>query len=216
MSSSNSQPSASNDSATQARALNGAIARVGRRLEPLLSGPRKGELRARLSALEHAQLSVCSSYTVAALFYVLLKTHGINPREHPIKQELDRVQRYVGKLREHSRAAQQAAAQQAGGDGDAGAGEKPRTACAGSTRLDRAAAGRLINGALASDATWQRARRRGGNGSADGAAASGAGTGAGKRQRAGEAGGPGEAAAKPSKRNKKAPAKRKKAPKRQG
>ncbi|XP_022206397.1 nuclear nucleic acid-binding protein C1D-like [Nilaparvata lugens] len=37
------------------------------------------------------------SFTVTSLFYAYLKTQGIDPNEHPVKQELDRIKTYIAK-----------------------------------------------------------------------------------------------------------------------
>ncbi|RZF36622.1 hypothetical protein LSTR_LSTR007325 [Laodelphax striatellus] len=37
------------------------------------------------------------SFTVTSLFWAYLKTQGVDPNEHPVKQELDRIKQYIAK-----------------------------------------------------------------------------------------------------------------------
>ncbi|XP_043911868.1 nuclear nucleic acid-binding protein C1D isoform X3 [Protopterus annectens] len=42
----------------------------------------------KLDPLEQAKLDLVSAYTLNSLFWVYLITQGVNPKEHPVKQEL--------------------------------------------------------------------------------------------------------------------------------
>jgi len=40
------------------------------------------------------------AYTINTLFYVYLKTQGVSPTNHPVKQELERIKLYIKKMKE--------------------------------------------------------------------------------------------------------------------
>ncbi|NXY34708.1 C1D protein, partial [Pomatorhinus ruficollis] len=42
-----------------------------------------------------AKLDLVSVYTLNSMFWVYLATQGINPKEHPVKQELERIRTYI-------------------------------------------------------------------------------------------------------------------------
>lgn len=52
-----------------------------------------------MSSLENAELQVGLAYAVASLYFTHLLTQGIDPSDHPIRQELDRIQLYFKKVR---------------------------------------------------------------------------------------------------------------------
>eukprot|EP00064_Thunnus_orientalis_P002818 superscaffoldBa00000218_g2826 len=41
-----------------------------------------------------------SAYTLNSLFWMYLVTQGVNPREHGIKQELERIRTYMNRVKE--------------------------------------------------------------------------------------------------------------------
>lgn len=51
-----------------------------------------------LSELEGAKLNVTLAYAIAVVFYIYLRTTGTNPKEHPVKGELDRIKNYFRKI----------------------------------------------------------------------------------------------------------------------
>eukprot|EP00967_Tisochrysis_lutea_P133016 scaffold232842_cov32-Tisochrysis_lutea.AAC.1 len=53
-----------------------------------------------LSPLESARLHLMVAYTINTLFYMYLKTQGIEATNHPVMEELDRVKAYVRKVKE--------------------------------------------------------------------------------------------------------------------
>merc|ERR1711933_391310 len=67
-------------------------------LDPLLAKS-VPEVSRKLAPLENAELQVGLAYTVASLYFSHLLTQGVDPADHPIKQELDRIQLYFKKLR---------------------------------------------------------------------------------------------------------------------
>ena len=53
--------------------------------------------RDRLDALGNAKLRIAMAYGISSLYYMLLRTQGENPLQHPVKGELDRIKGYVQK-----------------------------------------------------------------------------------------------------------------------
>ncbi|XP_007551151.1 nuclear nucleic acid-binding protein C1D [Poecilia latipinna] len=68
-------------------------------LEKLMSMSRN-DLMQKLDPLEQAKLDLMSVYTLNSLFWMYLVTKGINPREHGIKQELERIRTYMNRVKE--------------------------------------------------------------------------------------------------------------------
>lgn len=91
-------------------------------LEQLMSMPRN-DLLQKLDPLDQAKLDLMSAYTLNSLFWMYLVTQGINPREHGIKQELERIRTYMNRVKEIT--------------------EKKKAA-----RLDKGAAARFVRSAL--------------------------------------------------------------------
>ncbi|XP_051868066.1 nuclear nucleic acid-binding protein C1D [Pristis pectinata] len=68
-------------------------------LKSLMSAPRS-ELLQKLDPLEQAKLDLASAYALNSLFWIYLVTQGINPKEHAVKQELERIRTYMNKVKE--------------------------------------------------------------------------------------------------------------------
>uniref|UniRef100_A0A3Q2QI87 Nuclear nucleic acid-binding protein C1D n=1 Tax=Fundulus heteroclitus TaxID=8078 RepID=A0A3Q2QI87_FUNHE len=68
-------------------------------LEKLMSLSRN-DLVQKLDPLDQAKLDLMSVYTLNSLFWMYLVTQGINPREHGIKQELERIRTYMNRVKE--------------------------------------------------------------------------------------------------------------------
>jgi len=49
--------------------------------------------------LENAKLDLMVAYTANSLFWTYLITQGIDPKTHPIKDELLRIKQYMGKIK---------------------------------------------------------------------------------------------------------------------
>eukprot|EP00930_Biecheleria_cincta_P006210 TRINITY_DN107193_c0_g1_i1.p1 TRINITY_DN107193_c0_g1~~TRINITY_DN107193_c0_g1_i1.p1 ORF type:complete len:304 (+),score=73.82 TRINITY_DN107193_c0_g1_i1:31-912(+) len=79
-------------------AVQAALQTVERHLEPLLAKSPK-EVSRNLAALENAELQVSLAYAVTSLYFCHLLTQGVDPADHPIRQELDRIQLYFKKVR---------------------------------------------------------------------------------------------------------------------
>ena len=46
------------------------------------------------------KVDLVSTYTLNSVFWVYLATQGINPKQHPVKQELERIRVYVNRVKE--------------------------------------------------------------------------------------------------------------------
>ncbi|CAK6960773.1 nuclear nucleic acid-binding protein C1D [Scomber scombrus] len=68
-------------------------------LEKLMSMPRN-DLTQNLDPLDQAKLDLMSAYTLNSLFWMYLVTQGLNPREHGIKQELERIRTHMNRVKE--------------------------------------------------------------------------------------------------------------------
>mmetsp|Transcript_11236 Transcript_11236/g.22823 ORF Transcript_11236/g.22823 Transcript_11236/m.22823 type:complete len:184 (-) Transcript_11236:162-713(-) len=99
-------------------ACRAALDAVEGHLEPLLSKS-SSEVARQLAPLEHAELQVSLAYAVGSLYFCHLLTQGVNPAEHPLKQELDRIQLYFKKVRSAADEAKQKQAEQQRGEADA-------------------------------------------------------------------------------------------------
>ncbi|SPO42610.1 related to LRP1 - nuclear exosome-associated nucleic acid binding protein [Moesziomyces antarcticus] len=88
------------------------------------------ELHGRLDA---ARMQVSVAYVLMDLVWILLKTKGVDPTNHPVMQELERVKSYFGKIKRVQ-------------DDE----KEPKNEQKGS-RVDKSAAGRFIRAALAGE-----------------------------------------------------------------
>ncbi|XP_064603647.1 nuclear nucleic acid-binding protein C1D-like [Liolophura sinensis] len=80
-------------------AFDDSLTRLEASLEPLLSVPRN-ELSEKLCALDQAKIDLLSAYALNSMFWMYLNTCGENPKDHGIKQELDRIRTYMGRVKE--------------------------------------------------------------------------------------------------------------------
>ncbi|XP_073248421.1 nuclear nucleic acid-binding protein C1D-like [Porites lutea] len=58
------------------------------------------DLKEKMNPLESAKLDLVVAYAINSMFWMYLTTQGVNPREHPVKSELDRIKKYMGKVKE--------------------------------------------------------------------------------------------------------------------
>jgi len=89
------------DTQNKVVACRSALLAVENHLEPLLA-LNSAEVKRKLPPLETAELHVSVAYTVASLYFCHLLTQGTDPGDHPIRQELDRIQKYFKKVRAKS------------------------------------------------------------------------------------------------------------------
>ncbi|KAJ0005204.1 hypothetical protein NQD34_011418 [Periophthalmus magnuspinnatus] len=83
----------------QLTGFDSAVSSVKNMLDTLISMPRN-DLLQKLDPLDQAKLDLMSVYTLNSLFWMYLVTRGINPRDHGIKQELERIRTYMNKVKE--------------------------------------------------------------------------------------------------------------------
>uniref|UniRef100_A0A8D1EIP6 Nuclear nucleic acid-binding protein C1D n=1 Tax=Sus scrofa TaxID=9823 RepID=A0A8D1EIP6_PIG len=60
----------------------------------------RNELLQTLDPLEQVKEDLVSAYTLNLIFGVYLATRGVNPKEHPVKQELERTRVYMNRVKE--------------------------------------------------------------------------------------------------------------------
>ncbi|MBN3320248.1 C1D protein, partial [Atractosteus spatula] len=76
-----------------------SVSSVNNMIKTMMSIPRS-ELLQQLGPLEQAKLDLVSAYSLNSLFWIYLVTQGINPKEHAVKQELERIRTYMNKVKE--------------------------------------------------------------------------------------------------------------------
>ncbi|PHZ15413.1 uncharacterized protein RHIMIDRAFT_234763 [Rhizopus microsporus ATCC 52813] len=118
------------------RALRTRIQVVRDHLEPLMARP-LNETYSKLSMTEKYELQVLLSYTLNTLYYIYLRGNGSDPQKHVVLKELQRVQRYIQKLKEHQ-----------------GKEQKPNM------KVDKDAAGRFVKAALSENEDNKGKKRR--------------------------------------------------------
>ncbi|XP_076831217.1 nuclear nucleic acid-binding protein C1D [Brachyhypopomus gauderio] len=67
-------------------------------IQTLMSVSKGDQLK--LDPLEQAKLDLMSAYTINSMFWMYLVTQGVNPKEHGIKQELERIRTYMNRVKE--------------------------------------------------------------------------------------------------------------------
>ncbi|KAJ3438462.1 nuclear nucleic acid-binding protein c1d [Anaeramoeba flamelloides] len=60
------------------------------------------EISSTLNPLEQAKLNMSLAYTINSLYFMYLKTQGIDPKNHPVKKEIERVKMYIKKIKDIS------------------------------------------------------------------------------------------------------------------
>ena len=117
------------DVKSQLERFEAAVSSVETGLAPILALDRR-ELEAALTPLERAKVHVSMANAVSTLFSMYLKAVGLDPADHAVKRELERVALYRTKLDKAAAAERRAA------------GKAARSA------VDAAAAGRMVEHAL--------------------------------------------------------------------
>eukprot|EP00123_Amoebidium_parasiticum_P000689 comp11560_c0_seq1/m.6029 comp11560_c0_seq1/g.6029 ORF comp11560_c0_seq1/g.6029 comp11560_c0_seq1/m.6029 type:complete len:189 (-) comp11560_c0_seq1:356-922(-) len=108
-------------------ALDSALKELDEHLQPLLAESIPA-LQATLTPEEKAKCELTLAYAVNTLFWMYLSASGVDPQQHPIKGEMDRIKEYMAKLKDAV---------------DAANAKGP------STGLDKVAANRFLRAALA-------------------------------------------------------------------
>ncbi|KAG8443904.1 hypothetical protein GDO86_009198 [Hymenochirus boettgeri] len=80
-------------------AFDKSVISVDEMLNKMMSVSRS-ELLQKIEPLEQAKLDLVSAYTLNSLFWVYLTTQGVNPKEHPVKDELERIRSYMNRVKE--------------------------------------------------------------------------------------------------------------------
>ena len=81
------------------KSFHDSLTQVKTQLDLLQTVPRT-ELYEKLDPMGRASMDLMSAYTVNSLFWMLLKTMGVNPSETNVKQELDRVKEAMKRCKE--------------------------------------------------------------------------------------------------------------------
>ncbi|OWF54334.1 nuclear nucleic acid-binding protein C1D-like [Mizuhopecten yessoensis] len=68
-------------------------------VHPWLEVP-ESELHEKLSPLDKAKLDLVGAYTINSLFWMYLNVCGEKPKEHAVKQELDRIRSYMTRVKD--------------------------------------------------------------------------------------------------------------------
>ena len=79
--------------------FHGSITDLKSQLELMTSQPRT-DLYEKLDPMGRATMDLMSAYAINSLFWMLLKTMGVNPAESNVKQELGRVQEAMKRCKE--------------------------------------------------------------------------------------------------------------------
>ncbi|XP_076321630.1 ribosomal RNA processing 47 [Tachypleus tridentatus] len=83
----------------QLQIFHNAISNIEKVFSPLLSTG-VDDIYKKLTPLEKARLDLSIGYTLNSLFWLYLVTQGVNPKEHAVKQELDRIKGYMNRAKE--------------------------------------------------------------------------------------------------------------------
>ncbi|XP_070697228.1 LOW QUALITY PROTEIN: nuclear nucleic acid-binding protein C1D [Pempheris klunzingeri] len=83
----------------QLTGFDSSVSSVKAMIEKLMSMSRN-DLLQKLDPLDQAKLDLMSAYTLNSLFWMYLLTQGVNPREHGIKQELERIRTYMNRVKD--------------------------------------------------------------------------------------------------------------------
>ena len=79
--------------------FHGSLTDLKAQLELMTSQPRS-ELYEKLDPMGRANMDLMSAYAMNSLFWMLLKTMGVDPKESNVKQELDRVKEAMKRCKE--------------------------------------------------------------------------------------------------------------------
>ncbi|CAC5401713.1 C1D [Mytilus coruscus] len=76
-----------------------SLTEVEKTLKYLVDVP-QNELNEKMTPLDKAKLDLTGAYTINSLFWMYLNVCGINPKEHAVKQELDRIRSYMNRVKD--------------------------------------------------------------------------------------------------------------------
>ncbi|KAJ3048491.1 DNA-binding protein c1d [Rhizophlyctis rosea] len=78
-------------------AMETSLKQVKSLLNPLLATP-LDQMRPKLEPLDRAKLEITTAFAINSLAFNFLKTEGVPPKNHQVKQEIDRIKVYWNKL----------------------------------------------------------------------------------------------------------------------
>ncbi|XP_078492316.1 nuclear nucleic acid-binding protein C1D [Ciona intestinalis] len=81
------------------RSFDSKLSAAEKTLQPLFKNQRC-DLTREMDPLEVAKLDLVTAYAVNSFYWTYLIASGVNPKTHPVKQELDRIKTYMGKVNE--------------------------------------------------------------------------------------------------------------------
>nr|XP_002128345.1 nuclear nucleic acid-binding protein C1D [Ciona intestinalis] len=81
------------------RSFDSKLSTAEKTLQPLFKNQRC-DLTREMEPLEIAKLDLVTAYAVNSFYWTYLIASGVNPKTHPVKQELDRIKTYMGKVNE--------------------------------------------------------------------------------------------------------------------
>ncbi|XP_076443142.1 nuclear nucleic acid-binding protein C1D-like [Babylonia areolata] len=76
-----------------------AVSQLESTLQPLLSTSYT-DLIDKLGPLDAAKLDLVAVYSINSLFWMYLNVCGVNPKDHPVKNELERIRSYMSRIKE--------------------------------------------------------------------------------------------------------------------
>ncbi|XP_028513178.1 nuclear nucleic acid-binding protein C1D [Exaiptasia diaphana] len=76
-----------------------ALGKVDDAFKPLLETSVE-DIKDQLDPIECAKLDLVVAYAINSMFWMFLITQGIDPKNHPVRQELDRIKKYMGKVKD--------------------------------------------------------------------------------------------------------------------
>ena len=82
------------------KSLTGSLDSLSASLGPVFEFDSLTALNSQLSTEDSLKLNTALAYTLHSLYYILLKSQGKDLSEHPLKQEIERIKEYVGKVQE--------------------------------------------------------------------------------------------------------------------
>eukprot|EP00040_Diaphanoeca_grandis_P038982 m.257867 g.257867 ORF g.257867 m.257867 type:complete len:177 (+) comp35795_c0_seq1:180-710(+) len=85
-------------------AIDAAVTEVENKITPLLNTP-LNKLRLQLPPIDAAKLDISLAYTLNSLFWMYLCAQGESPKDHPVKEELDRIRQYMTRVKAAEKAA---------------------------------------------------------------------------------------------------------------
>jgi len=83
----------------KANGFDEALAKIENTIEPLHNTP-LNEIHNDINSLDKAKLDLVGVYAINSLFWMYLNVNGENPKSHGIKTELQRIQQYMGRIKE--------------------------------------------------------------------------------------------------------------------